>query len=62
MQYTYDIKSGMLQLRENEIPLRKWSGDTAHLRTLQGTPNSFLKGVSEKSKLTPSWINICGRP
>jgi len=32
----YDIKLGMLQVRENEIPLRKWSsGATAQLRTLQ---------------------------
>jgi len=26
----------MLQVRENEIPLRKWSRGTAHLRTLEG--------------------------
>ena len=27
----------MLQVRENEISLHKWSGDSAHLRTLEGT-------------------------
>jgi len=27
----------MLQVRENEISLRKWSGGTAHLRTLEKT-------------------------
>jgi len=26
----------MLQVRENEISLRKWSGGTAHFRTLEG--------------------------
>jgi len=26
----------MLQVRENEISLRKWSGGTAHLRTSEG--------------------------
>jgi len=27
----------MLQVRENEISLRKWSDGTAQLRTLEGT-------------------------
>jgi len=27
----------MLQVRENEILLRKWSDGAAHLRTLEGT-------------------------
>jgi len=27
------FKLGMLQVRENEISLRKWSGGTAHLRS-----------------------------
>jgi len=27
---TYDIEFGMLQVRKNEISLRKWSGGTAH--------------------------------
>jgi len=35
MRYIYDIKFGMLQVRENEISLRKWSaGGAAQLRTL----------------------------
>jgi len=33
----HDIKFGMLQVRENEISLRKWFGGTAHLRSLEGT-------------------------
>jgi len=37
MRYTYDIKSGILQVRKNEISLRKYSGATAQLRTLEGT-------------------------
>jgi len=35
--YPYDIKFEMLQMRENEISLRNWSGSTAHLLTLEGT-------------------------
>ena len=35
--YIYDIKFGMLQVRENEISLCKWSAGTAHLRTSNGT-------------------------
>ena len=31
------FKFGMLQEHENEVSLRKWSGGTAHLRTLEGT-------------------------
>ena len=27
----------MLQVYEDEISLRKWSGGSAHLRTLEGT-------------------------
>jgi len=29
-RYIQDTKFGMLQVRENEIPLRIWSGGTAH--------------------------------
>jgi len=32
MQHPSDIKFRMLQVRENEISLRIWSGGTAHLR------------------------------
>jgi len=35
MRYIYDIKFGMLQVRENEISLRKNS--LVMLRTLEGT-------------------------
>jgi len=31
------IKFGMLQVRENEILLRKWTGGTAQLPSSQGT-------------------------
>jgi len=34
--YIYDINFGMLQVRENGISLRKWSGGAAHLCTLEG--------------------------
>jgi len=37
MRYIHDIKFGMLQVRENEIALRKLSGGSAQLRTLEGT-------------------------
>jgi len=35
--YVYDIKFGMLQVRENDISLRKWSGGAVQLRTLRET-------------------------
>jgi len=44
MQYIYDIKFGMLQVCDNDISLRKWSGGTALLRTLEG-----------KLVITPPW-------
>jgi len=37
MRHTHDIKFGLLQVRENGISLRKWSGGTAHLRISKGT-------------------------
>ena len=37
MRYIYGIKYGMLQVRENEILLRKCSGSSAQLRTLERT-------------------------
>jgi len=37
MRYICDIKFRMLQVRKNEISLRKCSGGSAHLRTLEGT-------------------------
>jgi len=33
----YDIKFGTLQVRNNDISLRKCSGGSAHLRTLEET-------------------------
>jgi len=38
--YIYDIKFGMLQVRENEISLRKLSRGIAQLRIVEGTLNS----------------------
>ena len=43
MRYIYDIGFRMLQVRENEISLRKWSGGTAQLLTLEGTLMSTAK-------------------
>ena len=37
MWYVYDIKFGMLQVRKNEISLRKCSGSFAHLRNFEET-------------------------
>jgi len=37
MPYMYELKFRMLQPRENEISLRKWSAGTARFRTLEGT-------------------------
>jgi len=37
MRCIYDIKFGMLQVRKSKISLRKYSGGSAHLRTLQET-------------------------
>ena len=37
MRCVYDIKFWMLQVRNNEISLRKWSGGSAQLRTLEET-------------------------
>jgi len=37
MRYIYDIKFGTLQVRKNEISLRKCSGDFAQLCALEGT-------------------------
>ena len=34
----------MLQVRENEILLRQWSGGTAQLRTLEGTLVAAIGG------------------
>jgi len=31
------MKFGTLQVRENEIPLRNWSGGSAQLRASEGT-------------------------
>jgi len=33
----YNVKFGMLHVRENEVSLRKRLGGTAHLRTIEGT-------------------------
>jgi len=37
---TYDIKFGMLQVRKNEISLRKCSGGSAHLHSLEWTQDT----------------------
>jgi len=33
MRYVYDIKFEMLQVRKNEVLLRKWPGGSTHLRS-----------------------------
>jgi len=42
----YDMKFEMLQVHENEISLRKWSGGAAQLRILEGTLVVSLTGVT----------------
>ena len=37
MRCIYDIKFEMLQVCQNKISLRKYSGGSAHLRTLEET-------------------------
>jgi len=37
MLYIYDIKSGLLLVRKNEISLHKWFVGTAPLLTVEGT-------------------------
>ena len=39
----YDIKFGLLLVRENEISVRKWSVGLAHWRTLEG----MLPGIHD---------------
>jgi len=41
--YIYYIKFGMLQVRENEISLRKWSLVVLRMRTLEGTLDSIYR-------------------
>ena len=49
--FVYDIKFGMLQVRENEIALRKWFGGTVHLRTLEGTCGTPMRRLTELIKV-----------
>jgi len=60
------IKYGMLQVRENEFSLRKLSGDTAHLRTLEGTLVAGYKIINvykpPSSRLTPTAIPTFPHP
>jgi len=47
MRYVCDIKFGKLQVRENAISLRIWSGGaTAQLRTLEGALQPTHKAVA----------------
>ena len=51
--YIYRIKFRMLEVRKNEIALRKMSGGAAHLRTLEGTLiNSFSGSLASLSEST----------
>jgi len=44
----------MFQVRENEISLRKWSGGTLHLRTLEGILRGADVATEQKRSLTVS--------
>jgi len=50
-----DIKFGVLQVRENEISLRKWSVGTAQLHTLEGTR---VATTFPKSDIRRLWIEL----
>jgi len=54
MRYIYDIRSGLLLVRENEFSLHKWSVGTGHLRTLEGT---LPLGVATR-RLKTAWMWI----
>jgi len=47
MWHIYNIKLGMLEMRENEISLRKWSSGTAQLRTVEGTVPARVFSIAE---------------
>jgi len=49
---------GMLNVLENEISMRKWSGDTAQLRTLEGTliSSSWILAVSIHSHVSSASV------
>ena len=64
------IKVGMLQVRKNEISLRKWSGGVAQWRTLEGALGTlpradlgapFQPWAADASRVvfTPALVAIC---
>jgi len=62
MRCVYDIKFGMLQMHKNEISLRKCSGSSAHLRTLEGTlvtrESTRFNNKDSEPKSQVSWIRL----
>jgi len=51
MRYIYCIDLRMLQVRENEMAQREWSGGTVRLRSLEGTLTaSSLSFYSTRTK------------
>jgi len=51
MRYVYDIKFEMLQVRQNEISLRKWSGGTAQLRNCAPQREHWFQGKINQMNL-----------
>ena len=49
MWYTYDMKFGMLQVRKNEIPLRKWSSGTVQMLTNKTRCVSHRYGIASRT-------------
>jgi len=57
MDTLYIFKFGMLQVRENEISPRKWSGGTAQLRSLKGTlARRYVTQIKERAF---RWLLLC---
>jgi len=67
--YIYDIKTELLEVRENEISLRKWSGGIARLWTLLTSARcclSHCQDLSERSNFETTssetnWTQFCDK-
>jgi len=56
MRFIYNVKFGMLQVRENVIALHKLSGGTTQLRTLEGTL-MIVNDLEKSRKLIEQWCS-----
>jgi len=58
MRYIYDIKFGILQVRKNEISLRKCSGCSAQLRRCSGNSALVVRKCSGSSAHLRIFSNV----